>query len=202
HVALGEEYLDLVSYVQGLSGIHTIKEKNQPFKQLVIGRPALGTMGDIHPYPQDIELVAKSLSADIDQAAKAGSALVYMGHGNDFFPSGGSYLQFADTMNHLTPQVKTYIGTVEGFPGLDYVIEQLKRDKTRKVLLKPFLTVAGDHAQNDMAGPEAESWKSILTKEGFEVTPILQGMGEVDSFADVFVHHLTELAKEHGIQLD
>ena len=202
HVTLGEEYLDLVSYVQGLASIRTIKEKNQPFKQLVIGRPALGTMGDIHPYPQDIELVAKSLSADIEQAAKDGSALVYMGHGNDFFPSGGSYLQFADTMNRLNPQVKTYIGSVEGFPGLDHVIAQLKRDEVRKVLLKPFLTVAGDHAQNDMAGPEAASWKSILTKEGFAVTPVLQGMGEVDSFADVFVHHLAELAKDHAIQLD
>jgi len=202
HVALGEEYLDLVSYVQGLASIRTIKEKNQPFKQLVIGRPALGTMGDIHPYPQDIELVAKSLSTDIEQAAKTGSALVYMGHGNDFFPSGGSYLQFADTMNRLTPQVKTYIGTVEGFPGLDHVIAQLKRDKVRKVLLKPFMTVAGDHAQNDMAGPEAASWKSILTKEGFAVTPVLQGLGEMDSFADVFVHHLAELVKDHAIQLD
>ena len=201
HVTLGEEFLDLLSYVQGLNSIRTIKEKTRPFKQLVIGRPALGTMGDVHPYPQDIELVARSLSADIDQAAKSGSALVYMGHGNDYFPSGGAYLQFADTMNRLSPQVKTYIGTVEGFPSLDHVIQQLKRDKVQKVLLKPFMTVAGDHAQNDMAGPEAESWKSILTKEGFEVTPVLQGMGEMDSFADVFVQHLTELAHDNGIQL-
>jgi len=202
HVTLGEEYLDLVSYVQGLNSIRTIKEKTQPFKQLVIGRPALGTMGDNHPYPQDIELVAKSLSADIDQAVKSDSALVYMGHGNDYFPSGGAYLQFVDTMNRLNPRVKSYIGTVEGFPALDHVIQQLKRDKVQKVLLKPFMTVAGDHAKNDMAGPEAESWKSILSKEGFEVTPVLQGMGEVDSFADVFVHHLAELAKDHAIVLE
>lgn len=202
HVSLGEEYLDLVSYVQGLNSIRTIKEKTRPFKKLVIGRPALGTMGDTHPYPQDIELVARALSGDIDQAAKAGSALVYMGHGNDYFPSGGSYLQFVDTMNRLTPRVKTYIGTVEGFPALDHVIQQLKRDKVQKVLLKPFMTVAGDHARNDMAGPEEGSWKSILTREGFEVTPVLQGMGEVDSFADVFVQHLTDLAKDHAIQLE
>jgi sirohydrochlorin cobaltochelatase len=202
HITLGEEYLDLVSYVQGLNSIRTIKEKTQPFKQLVIGRPALGTMGDVHPYPQDIELIAKALSVDIAQAAKAGSALVYMGHGNDFFPSGGSYLQFADTMNRLNPQVKTYIGSVEGFPGLNHVVQQLKSDKVQKVLLKPFMTVAGDHAQNDMSGPEAESWKSILTKEGFEVTTIMQGLGEVDSFADVFAQHLTELAQDNGIKLD
>lgn len=202
HVNLGEEYLDLVSYVQGLASIRTIKEKNQPFQQLVIGRPALGAMGDKHPYPLDIELVAKALAADVAQAAKSGSALVYMGHGNDFFPSGGSYLQFADTMKRLNPQVKTYIATVEGFPTLDHVIAQLKAAKVEKVLLKPFMTVAGDHAQNDMAGNEADSWKSILTREGFAVTPVLQGLGEMDSFADVFVHHLADLASDNGIQLN
>ena len=104
---------------------------------------------------------------------------------------------------HLIAKPKLWRPTlVEGFPGLAHVIAQLKRDKVRKVVLKPFLTVAGDHAQNDMAGPEATSWKSILTKEGFEVTPVLQGLGEMNSFADVFVHHLAELASDNGIQLD
>jgi sirohydrochlorin cobaltochelatase len=64
------------------------------------------------------------------------------------------------------------------------------------------MTVAGDHAQNDMAGDEADSWKSVLTREGFAVTPVLQGLGEMDSFAEVFVHHLTELASDNGIQLN
>ncbi len=202
HIALGEEYLDLVACVRGLSSIRAIKEKNQPFKLLVVGRPALGSMGDAHPYPQDIALVAKALRADAAWAADSGSALVYMGHGNDYFPSGGSYLQFADTMNQLYPLVKTYIGTVEGFPSLKNVIAELKRENIHKVLLKPFLTVAGDHARNDMAGPEANSWKSILTREGFEVSTIMQGLGETDSFAEVFVHHLGELASDHGIQLE
>ncbi len=201
HITLGEEYLDLLSYVQELATIRTIKEKNRPFKQLVMGRPALGGMGDVHPYPQDIDRVARSLAADIDQAAKTDSALVYMGHGNDYFPSGGAYLQFADTMNRLFPQVRTYIGTVEGFPAFAHVLQQLQRDKVKNILLKPFMTVAGDHAKNDMAGSAAESWKSMLTKEGFAVTPVLQGMGEIDSFADVFVSHLSDLAQDHAIVL-
>lgn len=201
HITLGEEYLDLLSYVQGLATIRTIKEKNRPFKQLVMGRPALGGMGDVHPYPQDIDLVARSLAADIDQAAKTDSALVYMGHGNDFFPSGGAYLQFADTMNRLFPQVRTYIGTVEGFPAFEHVLQQLQRDKVKNILLKPFMTVAGDHANNDMAGSAAESWTSMLTREGFAVTPVLQGLGEIDSFADVFVSHLSDLAQDHAIVL-
>lgn len=202
HVALGEEYLDLVACVEGLASIRTIKEKNQPFRKLVVGRPALGAMGDVHPYVQDTERVAAALAGDVALAQKNGSALVYMGHGNDYFPSGGSYLQFADTMNRLYPQVKTSIGTVEGYPSLEHVVAQLKRDQVRKVVLKPFLTVAGDHAQNDMAGPDADSWKSVLTREGFEVTTVLQGLGEVDAFADVFVQHLAEEAQSHGIVLE
>jgi sirohydrochlorin cobaltochelatase len=202
HITLGEEYLDLLSYVQGLATIRTIKEKNLPFKQLVMGRPALGGMGDLHPYPQDIDRVARSLAADIDQAAKTDSALVYMGHGNDYFPSGGAYLQFADTMNRLFPQVRTYVGTAEGFPAFAHVLQQLQRDKVKNILLKPFMTVAGDHANNDMAGSAAESWQSMLTREGFAVTPVLQGLGEIDSFADVFVSHLSDLAQDHAIVLE
>ncbi len=202
HITLGEEYLDLRSYVQGLNTINTIKEKNRPFQQLVMGRPALGGMGDVHPYPQDIDRVARSLAVDIDQAAKTDSALVYIGHGNDFFPSGGAYLQFADLMNRLFPQVRTYIGTVEGFPAFEHVLQQLQRDKVKNILLKPFMTVAGDHANNDMAGSEAESWTSMLAREGFIVTPVLQGLGEIDSFADVFVSHLNDLAQDHAIVLE
>ncbi len=201
HLSLGEEYLDLTSYINGLNSIKTIKKTYQPFTKLVISRPALGAMGKKHPYPDDIELVAKALAGDVQIATKENAALVYMGHGNDYFPSGGAYLQFADTMNKLYPHVKTYIGNVEGFPRLDNVIKNLQSDNIVKIILKPFMTVAGDHALNDMAGEENTSWKSTLTRQGFEVKTIMQGLGEIDSFADVYVHHLTDTAKEHGIVL-
>ncbi len=201
HISLGEEYLDLVSCVNGLNSIKTIKKKFMPFDALVIGRPALGTMGHIRPYPKDIERVAKALQGDLNEAEKQKAALVYMGHGNDYFPSGGGYLQFADTMNTLSRTVKTYIGTVEGFPSLDNVIAKLKKDKINKIILKPFMTVAGDHAMNDMAGDEEDSWKTILVKEGFEVIPVMQGLGEIDSFANVFSEHLAETAADNNISL-
>ena len=201
HISLGEEYLDLVSYVNGLNSISTIKDKNRPFLRLVVSRPALGTMGPKHPYLDDIKLVAKSLAGDIQKAKDKKSALLYMGHGNEYFPSSGAYLELVNVMNTLYPETKTYITTVEGFPNLDTIIKQMKTDKITKVLLKPLMSVAGDHAHNDMAGSGPESMKSVLTKNGFQVTTVIEGMGDQDGFADVFVDHLAQTAGDYGITL-
>lgn len=201
HITLGEEFLDLSAYVTGLNSIHTIKAKNQPFLRLAISRPALGTMGPKHPYEEDINEVAKALAGDVEKAHKAGCALVYMGHGNDYFPSSGSYLQLMNVMHHMYPDTKIYLATVEGFPNLEVLLPQLKKDQVKKIMIKPFMDVAGDHAHNDMAGTEPTSMKSILEKNGFQVTPVIQGMGEENAFADVFVHHLEQTAVDYGITL-
>ncbi len=200
-ITLGEEYLDLSSYIDGLNSIHTIKAKNQPFARLVLGRPALGTMGPKHPYIDDIKEVAKALAGDVKKAEEKGAALLYMGHGNEYFPSSGSYLELVNVMHSLYPETRTYIATVEGFPGLETVMQQMKKDKVEKVLLKPFMDVAGDHAHNDMAGDGPDSMKSVLTRNGFRVTTVMQGMGEEDGFADVFVDHLAQTAEDFGITL-
>jgi len=202
HVTLGEEYLDLVSYINGLNTITTIKEKNRPFVKLVVSRPALGTMGPKHPYVDDINQVAKSLAGDIQKAKESESALLYMGHGNEFFPSSAAYLQLVEVMNTLYPETKTYIATVEGFPNIDTTIKHMKKDKITKVLLKPFMDVAGDHARNDMAGDGPDSMKSVLTKNGFHVIVVIEGMGEQDGFADIFVDHLAETSNDYGITLE
>jgi sirohydrochlorin cobaltochelatase len=200
-IALGEEFLDLVSYVDGLNAIRTIKEKNQPFVKLAISRPVLGTMGTKHPYEEDINEVAKALADDAKKAKDAGCALLYLGHGNEHFPSSGSYLQLVQAMRDMYPDTKIYLTNVEGFPNLDLIVREMKRDKVSKVLLKTFMTVAGDHANNDMAGDEPDSVKSRLGKDSFQVTPILEGLGEKDAFADVFVSHLAQTAEDNGISL-
>jgi sirohydrochlorin cobaltochelatase len=201
HISLGEEYLDLTAYVKALASIKTIKPHFKPFNTLVIGRPALGTFGKQHPYSEDIIMVAMSLAIDAKLAQKNKAALVYMGHGNDYFPSGGAYLQFEKEMRRLYPEVQTYIGTVEGFPSFADVLKNLKKDGIKTVLIKPFMTVAGDHARNDMAGDEADSWQNMLEKEGISTIPVLRGLGEQDAFAGVFVSHLLDTATDAGITL-
>ena len=84
------------------------------------------------------------------------------------------------------------MGTVEGFPSLDYVIRRMRIRRIRKVYLMPLMIVAGDHARNDLAGAEADSWDSLLRAEGFETEIILKGMGEIDAIAGLFVEHLRD----------
>jgi sirohydrochlorin cobaltochelatase len=201
HIAPAEEFLDLSAYVEAVASFNTIKAKFKPFNKLVIGRPMLGTFGDSHPYDKDIEVAAKAMKEDVDRAKKAGAALVYMGHGNDYFPSGGSYLQFQHVMNETYPEVTTLVGTVEGYPAFAQVLEALKEKGIKKVVIRAFMIVAGDHATNDMAGPEEDSWKSMLVKEGITVEPYLHGMGENDQVADIYVRHAAEAAADAGIKL-
>ena len=202
HIAMGEEYLDLGTYVDGLLRMGTVKKaKYKPFHKVVLGRPALGTFGIAHPYGDDILAVAAALAADAELARSAEAALVYMGHGNEHFPSAGSYVELAHRMRQLYPGLLTVIGNVEGFPVLADVAEELQRFGVRKVLLKPFMIVAGDHSVNDMAGPEEDSWKNVLEKKGVEVLTAERGLGELDAFAELFVRNAGEAAADAGITL-
>lgn len=104
-------------------------------------------------------------------------------------------------MRKIYPGVVTTIGTVEGYPAIEDVIETLKLYGVKKVILKPFMVVAGDHSINDMASDEDDSWKSILEKNGFEVIAVTKGLGENDNFANIFVNHAAEAAEDAGIVL-
>lgn len=199
HIVPAEEFHDLASYVRGLTSIRTMKPRWQPFHTIALGRPLFGTYSLEHTYADDIRIAAQALAADAELARRHGAALVYMGHGNHYFPSGGLYLEFAARMREGTRDVLTLIGTVEGFPSLDDVIESLRQHRVRRVLLKPLFIVAGEHATNDLAGEEEDSWKSVLTREGFEVMAEVRGLGP--QVAPVFVAHLTQAAAEAGVTL-
>ena len=198
HIASGEEFADLASYVQGLNSIKTVKKRNMPFRKILIGRPALGTHGIEHEYRHDIEQVAALLAPDVEMAKKAGRALVYFAHGNEHY-STGVYLEFEQVMRKRHPGARIYVAMVEGFPDNDRLFAELKADKTRKVLLKPFMTVAGDHAKNDMAGPEPDSLKSLLEARGINVAVSLIGLGESDGFAAIFAQHAKDAMTDEGI---
>ena len=201
HMFYMEQSYDLEQYITALSGIRTMKAKWQPFGNLVMGRPALGRPGVAHDYHHDLERTVKILESDVKQARKENAMLVYMGHGNAHW-STGIYAEFAHQMRKMYPDVVTGVGVVEGFPGIDQVSAYLNHFKKGRIVLKPFMIVAGDHAMNDMAGDEADSWKSILTKAGFEVMPVLEGLGSNDAFADIFVSHIKDAAHDAGLSLN
>ncbi len=200
HMFFMEQSHDLSSYVHGLGSIRTLKDRWRPFDNIVLGRPALGMPGDRYSYHDDVARVVKTLADDAREAQDLEAILLYMGHGNEHW-STGIYGETEKKMRDEYPGTTTFIGVVEGLPSLEGLLLQLQETKKKKIILRPFMITAGDHAKNDMAGPEADSWQSILTAEGFEVQSVLQGLGSNDAFATIFVENIADAAKERGIAL-
>lgn len=200
HIYAGEEYHDLGKYVAALAGIDTIKAKWRPFNTVALGRPALGAPGVDHPYMDDIKRAAEALESDIDLARQKGAALVYVGHGNHVFSTGVYHeLQQILKLNH--PDVPLEIGAVEGMFDAEYVAGRLSHKKADKVLLKPLMVVAGVHARDDMAGDDEDSWRSVLINRGFDVECRMQGLGESDAWASIYVQNIIDAAADAGIDL-
>lgn len=201
HMAPAEEFHDLGSCVRALAGIRTMKPHWRPFERIVVGRPILGAYSQSFPYGEDIRAAAEALREDADQAIAEDAALVYMGHGNPLFPTGGLYLELQSRMNSLYPQIPIFIGTVEGYPSLDDILPVLHGGNRKKVHLKPLLITAGAHALKDMAGHGETSWLSRLRGAGFDVTPVLRGLGEQTPFIRLLIDHTIQAAADAGIEL-
>jgi sirohydrochlorin cobaltochelatase len=176
HTIPGEEYHDLTMTVNGFRAMPG------GFDRLILGFPMLGAQ----------DTVAKAVDAviaTIPNARKANEAVVLMGHGTHH-PGNIYYSAMNWQLQQKDPNI--IMGTVEGYPDLGDVIAWLKEKKTGKVWLMPFMSVAGDHAKNDMAGDEEDSWKSQLTKEGFSCQTVLKGTAEYDAFVDIWIGQLSK----------
>jgi sirohydrochlorin cobaltochelatase len=200
HMFYMEQSYDLNNYISALGSIKTLKTKWRPFDTVVMGRPALGMPGDKYSYQGDIDRVVKSLAGDVEMARKERASLLYMGHGNENW-STGIYAETEKKMHIAYPDVQIFIGVVEGTPALNDLMPKIKSPGFKKIILRPFMITAGDHAVNDMAGSEGDSWKSILTAEGYSVEPVLEGLGSNPAFAALFVENIADAAKEVGITL-
>ena len=120
-------------------------------------------------------------------------AIVFMGHGTE---------SAADSAYHKLQEeyIKAgknniFVATVEGEVTIEDIIEKLKMGDYKKILLKPFMIVAGDHAKNDMASDDEDSWKTMLKNEGYEVTTLLKGMGEYEFVQEMFMDKLEKVYK-------
>ncbi|PLX87454.1 MAG: sirohydrochlorin cobaltochelatase [Desulfuromonas sp.] len=200
HLTNGEEYLDLQSYINGLLSIQTIKDRWRPFNYIALGRPLMGLGSPVVTNETDLQKLAAALQEDVALAKQQQAALIYMGHGNEHL-STGLYTAFERVMNVRYPQITTLVGLVEGHPDFTDVVAKLHQLPPKKVILKPLMVVAGDHASNDMAGDEPDSWASQLRSAGFDVTPIMHGLGDNAAVRTLFVDHLQDAATEAGIEL-
>ena len=200
HLFAGEEYANLQSMVRALNGIETMKPKQRLFKRVILGRPALGEPGPRHPYLEDIKRAVDALAPNVEKAKSENAALVYVGHGNRFYPTS-AYMEFEAAFRRRFPEVTIFVGVVEGFPGPEPLVERLKHVGAKRVHLYPLLLVVGVHAGEDLAGDEDGSFKSALEKAGVQVEFFPRPLGCVESWADIYVEHIRQAAEDHGIAL-
>lgn len=182
HVVAGEEY----DKVKGMTAYYA---QAKIFDKITIGRPLLYYMGQ-EGKPDDYRTAIQAIETQLPELGSR-DAVVFMGHGG-VHPANAAYaalqMKMAEAGLH-----NVFVYTVEGFPALDSVIEKLRKHKVKKVTLMPFMLVAGDHANNDMAGDEEESAKSQLLKAGFRVDVYIRGLGENPAVQDIYVQHLKDV---------
>lgn len=170
HLLYGYEYDKLVKQVEAVS---------TKFSNIVLSWTLLSNTQDLRKV---LTVLAEEISLDSEQA------LVFMGHGTHHFANvtypAMNYMAKVEGMDYI------FIGAVEGYPELNTIIADLKNNGYKKVLLTPLMLVAGDHAINDMASDEKNSWKSLLSKEGFEVDCLIKGIGEYPGIVNIYLEHL------------
>ena len=158
------------------------------FKKMTLGTSLMYWMGQENQTDQVIETL-KAVQSQFPKLGKEDGLLI-MAHGTPD-PSNAYYSVIQDRI-HTLGMKNVFIYTVEGTPNLEQVIPQLKLHGIKHVTLMPFMMVAGDHANNDMAGNEPDSHKSILEKEGFKVDTYIQGLGENQNIRNLFVERANE----------
>ena len=158
------------------------------FKKMTLGTSLMYWMGQENQTDQVIETL-KAVQSQFPKLGKEDGLLI-MAHGTPD-PSNAYYSVIQDRI-HTLGMKNVFIYTVEGTPNLEQVIPQLKLHGIKHVTLMAFMMVAGDHANNDMAGNEPDSHKSVLEKEGFKVDTYIHGLGENQNIRNLFVERANE----------
>lgn len=172
HLMDGYEYTDLSN---------ALEQYKDKFDKVVIGAPLL-------TEDADYDAVIAAITAHTASYDDGETAICFMGHGTE----AASNVVYGTLQDKLTAAgyENYYIGTVEAEPSIDDVLEALNAKGTyKKVVLEPLMVVAGDHANNDMAGDEEDSWKTILTDAGYEVECLIEGLGQISEIQQIYVQH-------------
>ena len=199
HLMHGAEYDELVA---------AVKKYEKKFESIEVAEPLLGQVGkDTATTNSDKETVAKAITAEavkkagfgtLEDAKADGTALVFMGHGTSH-TAKISYSQMASQMASLGYE-NVFIGTVEGEPeetSCENVIKAVQAKGYKKVVLRPLMVVAGDHANNDMAGDDDDSWKSLFKASGAfdKIDCQIEGLGRIPEIESLYVSHTADAVK-------
>ena len=171
HVMPGFEYDDVMAEIAGYA---------DKFDSMKVGDPLLTS-------DADYDALVASLIAETAAYNVEGTAIVFMGHGTHHEANA----TYANLQQKLIDAgyANYFIGTVEATPSLDDVLAAVQATGATKVVLLPLMIVAGDHANNDMAGDEEGSWKDTFTKAGYEVECVLNGLGQYEGVQQILIDH-------------
>ena len=193
HLMHGAEYDEMAE---------VLEQYQDKFESVAIAEPMLGEVGDDATVINEDKAAVAQAVADaavqeagfdsMEAAAEDGTAFVFLGHGTSH-TAKVSYSQMQTQMEELGFK-NAFIGTVEGEPedtACEAVIEKVKEAGYKKVILRPLMVVAGDHANNDMAGSEEDSWKSMFEASGSfdSVDAQIAGLGRIDAVKQLYVDH-------------
>jgi sirohydrochlorin cobaltochelatase len=170
HLIYGEEYDKIKSIVQ---------EEKENFKSITLGKPLLGDL-------DDMKRIAHILNTEYSLTED--ECLVLMGHGTKHFAN--MVYPAMEYICHEQGYKNMYVGTIESYPDIDIVLQKIKNAGKKKATLIPFMFVAGDHAVNDMAGEEEDSWVSRFRKEGIETKVVIKGLGEYEEIRELYCEHI------------
>ncbi len=186
HVAPGSEFHEATALVAALG---TVRGKFG-FRRLAMGMPLLAS-------GPDYDAVSEALAPEFDRVTVGGevaaskrnpeeTAVVLVGHGTAH-PADATYSRMALVLKRDHKNV--FLGTIDGFPGLEEALDEVRASGVSRVRLVPFLVVAGGHAAKDISGDGSESWKRSFEEAGYEVDLNLLGMGENPRVVEIFVEH-------------
>lgn len=154
------------------------------FDTLILGEPLIKYEED---YDDLIDCITQTEYGD-------DTAVCFMGHGTP----ADSNIIYTTLQDKLTSKNydNYYVGTVEAEPSFDDVLAMIKEGEYKRIVLKPLMVVAGDHAQNDMAGDEEDSWKSMFESNGYEVECIIEGLAQSKDIRNMYIKHLEQLIEK------
>lgn len=165
---------------------HTIESYKDKFKFIKFSTPLLTSQEDMNEAVGIVSTIFKDVNED--------TAVVLMGHGSEHY-ANMAYSAFDYTMKEKG-MANFFMGTVEAYPSIEEVKNAVKNGGYKKVILTPFMIVAGDHATNDLIGDEEDSWYSEFKGMGMEVSYVLKGLGQYEGIRNIFINHLKKAIGE------
>lgn len=170
HIMYGEEYEKINSIVL---------DEKENFNSITIGKSLLGDT-------EDMKRIAHILSDEYP--LRQDECLVLMGHGTKHFAN--MVYPAMEYICHEQGFTNMYVGTIEAYPDIDIVLQKVKSSGKKKAILIPLMFVAGDHAINDMAGDEEDSWLTRFGEEGIETKVVIKGLGEYEKIRELYCDHI------------